>query len=102
MGRSSSPRHSGVGSDDWALPPYSLNRAAVGKWLGESFNGKMRDELLAREIFYSLKEAQILIEAWRVYSNQVRPHSALGYQPPALVMILDPMSAQSLTVTLVQ
>jgi transposase InsO family protein len=49
----------------------------------ESFNGKMRDELLAREIFYSLKEAQILIEAWRVYYDQARPHSALGYQPPS-------------------
>jgi hypothetical protein len=41
----------------------------------ESFNGKMRDELLAREIFYSLKEVQILIKAWRMYYNQVRPHS---------------------------
>lgn len=66
----------------------------------ESFNGKMRDELLAREIFYSLREAQILIEAWRVHYNQVRPHSALGYRPPAPVAILDPLSAQSLTLTL--
>lgn len=67
----------------------------------ESFNGKMRDELLAREIFYSLQEAQILIEAWRVHSNQVRPHSALGYQPPAPAAILDPLCAQSLSLTLV-
>jgi len=66
----------------------------------ESFNGKMRDELLAREIFYSFREAQILIEAWRVHYNQVRPHSALGYRPPAPVAILDPLSAQSLTLTL--
>lgn len=66
----------------------------------ESFNGKMRDELLAREIFYTLREAQILIEAWRVHYNQVRPHSALGYRPPAPVAILDPLSAQSLTLTL--
>lgn len=68
----------------------------------ESFNGKMRDKLLAREIFYSLTEAQILIEDWRVYYNQVRPHSALGYQPPAPAAILDPVRTQSLTLTLVQ
>ena len=49
----------------------------------ESFNGKMRDELLARVIFYSLKEAQVLIEMWRKQYNTVRPHSALGYRPPA-------------------
>jgi transposase InsO family protein len=49
----------------------------------ESFNGKMRDELLAREIFYSLKEAQVLIEMWRKHYNTVRPHSSLGYRPPA-------------------
>ena len=48
----------------------------------ESFNGKMRDELLAREIFYSLKEAQVLIEMWSKHYNTVRPHSSLGYQPP--------------------
>jgi putative transposase len=50
----------------------------------ESFNGKLRDELLDREIFYSLREAQVLIEAWRRHDNTVRPHSALGYRrPPA-------------------
>jgi putative transposase len=49
----------------------------------ESFNGRMRDELLAREIFYSLKEAQVLIEMWRRHYNTARPHSALGYRPPA-------------------
>ena len=49
----------------------------------ESFNGKMRDELLNREIFYTLEEARVLIEEWRKEYNQVRPHSALGYQPPA-------------------
>jgi transposase InsO family protein len=48
----------------------------------ESFNGKMRDELLARELFYSLKEAQVLIEMWRKHYNTVRPHSSLGYRPP--------------------
>ena len=54
----------------------------------ESFNGKMRDELLAREIFYSLKEAQILIEMWRRQYNIIRPHSALGYRPPAPAAIV--------------
>jgi putative transposase len=49
----------------------------------ESFNGKMRDELLNGEIFYTLREAKILIESWRMHYNQVRPHSALGYRPPA-------------------
>jgi putative transposase len=49
----------------------------------ESFNGKLRDECLNGEIFYSLKEAQILIEQWRVEYNTLRPHSSLGYRPPA-------------------
>ena len=49
----------------------------------ESFNGKLRDELLNGEIFYSLKEAQIVIEQWRKHYNTVRPHSSLGYRPPA-------------------
>jgi transposase InsO family protein len=50
----------------------------------ESFNGKLRDELLDWEIFYSLREAEVLIERWRQHYNTVRPHSALGYRPPAL------------------
>jgi len=49
----------------------------------ESFNGKLRDELLNREIFYTIEEAKILIEKWRKEYNQVRPHSSLGYRPPA-------------------
>ena len=49
----------------------------------ESFNGKLRDELLNVEIFSSLREAQILIESWRRHYNTIRPHSALGYRPPA-------------------
>lgn len=48
----------------------------------ESFNGRMRDELLAGEIFYSLREAQVIIEQWRWHYNEVRPHSSLGYKPP--------------------
>jgi len=49
----------------------------------ESFNGKLRDELLNGEIFYTLKEAQVLIEQWRRHYNTIRPHSSLGYRPPA-------------------
>ena len=81
---------------------------AVRKWLGrlgvktlfiepgspwengyiESFNGKMRDELLNREIFSTLAEAKVLIEQWRREYNQVRPHSAKGYKPPAPEAVL--------------
>jgi len=49
----------------------------------ESFNGKLRDELLDGEIFYTLKEAKVLVERWRQHYNRVRPHSSLGYLPPA-------------------
>jgi transposase InsO family protein len=49
----------------------------------ESFNGKLEDELLGRELFTSLTEAQVLVEQWRVEYNLERPHSALGYQTPA-------------------
>jgi transposase InsO family protein len=49
----------------------------------ESFNSKLRDELLNGEIFYSLREAQVLTERWRVHYNTRRPHSSLGYRPPA-------------------
>ena len=48
-----------------------------------SFNGKLSDELLDREEFYSLAEAKVLVERWRQHYSQVRPHSALGYRPPA-------------------
>jgi transposase InsO family protein len=56
----------------------------------ESFNGKLRDECLNGEIFYSLKEAQVVIENWRIHYNTKRPHSALGYRPPAPVTITPP------------
>ena len=48
----------------------------------ESFNGKLRDELLNREVFTTLMEAKILIEQWRIDYNHIRPHSSLGYRPP--------------------
>jgi transposase InsO family protein len=49
----------------------------------ESFNARLRDELLDGEIFYTLKEAQIVIESWRRHYNTIRPHASLGYRPPA-------------------
>jgi putative transposase len=72
-----SQKHSQAQFNDFVqlgLTGYSYN---------ESFNGKLRDELLNGEIFYTLKEAQVLIEQWRRHYNTVRPHSALGYRPPA-------------------
>ena len=56
----------------------------------ESFNAKLRDELLSGEIFYSLAEAQIVIESWRQHYNTGRPHSSLGYKPPAPVAVVWP------------
>jgi transposase InsO family protein len=49
----------------------------------ESFNGKLRDELLNGEIFYTVREARVLIGMWQREYNQIRPHSSLGYRPPA-------------------
>ena len=63
----------------------------------ESFNGKLRDELLNTEIFYSLKEAKVLIERWRQHYNTVRPHSSLGYRPPAPEAILPRPAVQALS-----
>jgi putative transposase len=59
----------------------------------ESFNGKLRDECLNGEIFYSLKEAQVVIEQWREEYNTRRPHSALGYRPPAPAAFAPRMAA---------
>ena len=56
----------------------------------ESFNSKLRDELLNGEVFYSLAEARIVIESWRQHYNTRRPHSSLGYKPPAPPAVLWP------------
>jgi transposase InsO family protein len=61
----------------------------------ESFNGKLRDELLNVEIFYSLAEATIMIEQWRRHYNTVRPHSALAYRPPAPSVVPWPVAPDS-------
>ena len=61
----------------------------------ESFNGKLRDELLNTEIFYTLKEAKVLIERWRQHYNTIRPHSSLGYRPPAPEAVLPRPAVQA-------
>ena len=63
----------------------------------ESFNSKLRDELLNGEIFYTLREAKVLIERWRRYYNVERPHSSLGYRPPAPeAIVADPPTSAAL------
>jgi putative transposase len=74
----------------------------------ESFNSKLRDELLEGEIFYTLEEARVIIENWRRHYNEVRPHSSLGYKPPAPEVLIStrpaaqaesaPPGAQSLAI----
>ena len=59
-------------------------------------NGKLRDECLNGEIFYSLKEAQVIIEMWRKQYNTIRPHSALGYRPPAPAVVVQHPMQQAL------
>lgn len=59
----------------------------------ESFNARLRDELLDGEIFYSLKEAQIIIEGWRRHYNTVRPHASLGYRAPAPEVFVPGLAA---------
>ena len=56
----------------------------------ESFNSKLRDELLNGEMFYSLAEARIVVEGWRQHYNTRRPHSSLGYRPPAPLAVVWP------------
>ena len=69
-------------------PPHRGRTTTV-----ESFNGKLRDELLDRKIFYTLKEARVLIEQWRQQYNRIRPYSSLGYRPPAPAAMLSPPAA---------
>ena len=60
----------------------------------ESFNARLRDELLDGEIFYSLREAQVVIESWRQHYNHVRPHASLGYRAPAPEVIVPALAAR--------
>ncbi len=68
----------------------------------ESFNGRLRDELLNREIFTTLFEAKVLIEGWRREYNEIRPHSSLGYRPPAPRAKLPAYHSLNTTLAVVQ
>ena len=68
----------------------SLGHALPGAGAVHTINGKLRDELLDGEVFYSLAEAKVVIESWRRHYNTSRPHSALGYRPPAPEVVLWP------------
>jgi putative transposase len=68
----------------------------------ESFIGKLRDELLNRESFYTLQEVKILFKHWRREHNRVRLHSALGYKPPGPGMVLMPSMTATLRIGLPQ
>ena len=61
----------------------------------ESFNARLRDELLNGGTFYSLREAEIVIESWRRHYNTVRPHASLGYRPPAPEVFVPAMSMRA-------
>ena len=77
----------------------------MGEWVRESFNGKLRDELLDREVFYTLLEVQMLTEQYRQTYNLIGPHSSLGNRPPAPETILPACPAPGmveLTQNLVQ
>lgn len=78
-----------------AMTPYIEPGSPWENGYCESFNGKLRDELFDGEIFYTLEEAQVLIEAWRRHYNSMRPHSSLGYRPPAPEAVLWPGSPAS-------
>jgi putative transposase len=59
----------------------------------ESFNARLRDELLEGEIFYTLREAEVVIESWRRHYNGVRPHASLGFRPPAPEVFVPALAA---------
>jgi transposase InsO family protein len=61
----------------------------------ESFNARLRDELLDGEIFYTLAEAKIVVESWRRHFNTLRPHGSLGYKPPAPEVFVPAMTARA-------
>src|SRR5918998_6892117 len=59
----------------------------------ESFNARLRDELLEGKIFYTLREAEVVIESWQRHYNGVRPHASLGFRPPAPEVVLPTFAA---------
>ncbi len=85
---------------DWiaavgAMTAYIMPGSPWENGFIESFNARLRDELLDGEIFYSLAEARIIIESWRRHYNTVRPHGSIGYKPPAPEVFVPALSARS-------
>src|SRR5262249_34447259 len=79
-----SPRPCRNGSRLSEPRPLTSSEAVLGRTAtSKAFNARFRDELLNGEIFYSLREAQIVIESWRRHYNTIRPHASLGFKPPA-------------------
>ena len=60
----------------------------------ESFNARLRDELLNGEMFYTLREARVVIESWRRHYNRVRPHASLGYRAPAPEVVVPGLATR--------
>ena len=99
-GPSSSRRPSRSGSRlSGPRPPTSRPDSPWENGFIESFNARLRDELLDGEIFYSLAEAKIVIESWRRHYNTVRPHGSLGYKPPAPEVFVPAMAARAAVAT---
>ena len=90
------------GYQDWikAVGAKTANIAPGNSWENgyvESFNARLRDELLDGEIFYSLMEAQVVIEKWRRYFNPGRPHGSIGYKLPAPEVFLPTFTLRPAT-----
>ena len=84
-------RAAGFISEWWPTSDRNTGRLRVG--IGgrlPSESAKLRDELLNGEVFYTLKEACVVIEQWRRHYNTIRSHSSLGYQPPAPEVVIWP------------
>jgi len=91
-----------VAEGSWVKTPYIEPGSPWENGYIESFSGKLRDELPNVELFTILFKAQVLIENWRKDYNQIRPHSALGYRPPAPEAILSGYGSTRLTLSVVQ
>jgi len=74
----------------WRIVTYLTPGSPWENGYIESFNARLRDKFLNGEIFYTLQEARILIEGWRRQYNTIRPHSSLGYRPPAPEVLMWP------------
>ncbi len=93
------PEFVAKGVQDWirAVGAKTAYIAPGSPWENEcveSFNARLRDELLNGEIFYPLREAEVIIESWRQHTNTVRPHASLGYRPPAPEVLIPALAAR--------